>query len=81
MTTRTRAGTTTFTGQPTEDFFDSKSTFFPTAREKRVWASMFGGDCFDNAQDKDAWMTETMSGKYDCHFISTSPPAANAGSM
>jgi hypothetical protein len=40
------------------------------------------GDTYENAEDKDMWMAETMSGQYDYHWISTLPPqAANAGSM
>eukprot|EP01046_Picozoa_sp_COSAG06_P032051 COSAG06_NODE_3174_length_5735_cov_17.475337_2_plen_439_part_00 len=40
-TSRERAGTTTFTGHPTEQFFNPKRTYFPTAQAKREWASLF----------------------------------------
>jgi hypothetical protein len=82
MTTRTRAGTTSFTGQPTEEFLDPKKTFFPTAQAKREWLSLFGGDCFDNGEDKDAWVAETVSGRFDSVWVSTLPgQSSDVGSM
>ena len=56
------------------------------AKAKKVAATrpqpLFGGDCYDNAADKGAWMAETMSGKYDWHapLTNTTPPP-NTGSM
>ena len=81
-TSRERAGTTTFTGHPTEQFFNPKRTYFPTAQAKREWASLFGGDCLENAEDKDAWVAETVSGRFDSVWVSTLPAhSSDAGSM
>ena len=85
MTTKQRAGTTTFTGKPGPDFYCRTNDGFPDDESKVAWLSLFGGDCYSNAEDRDAWLADTMSGRFDWHWTPTQEAVenapANAGSM
>ena len=91
QTSDKRAGTSSFNGNFNREFtqqpVDKKSSWRCSDGVTRHIDDMShfftgSGDTYENAEDKDAWMEQTMSGQYNCLFVSTEPPQAhNAGEM